>query len=32
MAFIKYNIVLLVTIDKFDPNFILINISKLNPY
>jgi len=26
------NIVLLVTIDKFDPNLILININKLKPY
>jgi hypothetical protein len=26
------NIVLLVTIDKFDPNPILVNINKLKPY
>jgi hypothetical protein len=26
------NIVLLVTIDKFDPNLVLVNINKLKPY
>ncbi len=26
------NIVLLITIDKFDPNPILVNINKLKPY
>jgi hypothetical protein len=29
---IGYNIVLLVTIDKFDRNIVLINLNKLKPY
>jgi hypothetical protein len=30
--FLGNNIVLLVTIDKFDPNPVLVNINKLKPY
>ncbi len=30
--FLLNNIVLLMTIDKFDPNPILVNINKLKPY
>ncbi len=29
---IRYNIVLLVTIDKFDPNLMFVNSNKLKPY
>ncbi len=29
---IRYNIVLLINIDKFDPNPMLVNIKKLKPY
>jgi hypothetical protein len=30
--FLPNNIVLLVTIDKFDPKLVLVNVNKLKPY